>query len=70
MTPRTKKLLGALFGFPILCAYIGLAAWAGTLLPNAVWIRAPFYAFVGIAWAFPLKPVLIWMNSPASAARG
>jgi hypothetical protein len=68
MTPRTKKLIGAiviLIWLPIYSLFaMGVAVH---VLPHAPWYAALlYYALAGTLWIFPIGLMLPWMHREAA----
>ena len=64
MTPRQKKLIGAV-AIPIWIAVYALvvARLAVDILPNAHWlVELLFYALAGTVWIIPVGLALPWMH--------
>jgi hypothetical protein len=62
MTPRIKKMLGALFICVFVLMWIVLGVSLSVLVPRHPAAEFAFYAVMGVGWAFPIMPVLKWME--------
>lgn len=70
LTPRIKKLIGAVVIPVWLLVYVGVAVNVADLLA-AFWLAKLIYFFAaGIAWALPVLPLMKWMNAGSAAAEG
>jgi len=63
MTPRIKKLIGAIVMLVWLFVYIIIAAGAARhVLPHAAWyVALLYYALAGTLWIVPIGLMLPWM---------
>jgi hypothetical protein len=67
MSPRTKKLIGAI----VIVIWAPLYAFAAMiiavhLLPHAAWyVALLYYALAGTLWIFPIGLMLPWMHREA-----
>lgn len=62
MTPRIRKLVGALAILAFLAGYAVLAARIADHLPDHPAAKLIYFLVVGTAWGLPLLPLLGWMN--------
>lgn len=67
MTPRTKKLIGALVMLIWLPLYALMAMGVGVrVLPHAAWYAGLlYYALAGTLWIIPIGLMLPWMHREA-----
>jgi hypothetical protein len=70
MTPRIKKLIGAVVIMIWLPVYALFAAGVAVhLLPHAQWyVALAYYAFAGTLWIIPIGLMLPWMYRERTAA--
>ncbi|HWU25729.1 MAG TPA: DUF2842 domain-containing protein [Rhizomicrobium sp.] len=71
MTPRIKKLIGAVVILIWLPIYALAAAGIGThVLPRAYWLVALlYYALAGTLWIIPIGLMLPWMHRESTGRR-
>lgn len=71
MTPRIKKLIGAIIIVIWLPIYALVATGVAVhILPHAYWYVAVFYyAFAGTLWIIPIGLLLPWMHRDVSQDR-
>jgi hypothetical protein len=64
MSPRTKKLIGAMVLLVWIPIYALLAMSVGIrILPHAPWYASLlYYALAGTLWIIPIGLMLPWMN--------
>jgi hypothetical protein len=64
MSPRTKKLIGAMVMLVWIPVYALIAMGVGVhVLPHAHWIvTLLYYALAGTLWIIPIGLMLPWMN--------
>lgn len=70
MTPRTRKLLGAIMLIVFLTIYSLLAAAAAVVLQvNAgPWLELVYYIVAGLLWVLPAGLIIKWMSKPPKSA--
>ena len=64
MSPRTKKLIGAVVLILFVAIYaLGVMALAQPLLKGANALTSmAFYVVAGLAWIIPVLPLIAWME--------
>ena len=69
MSPRTKKLIGAMVLLVWIPVYALIAMGVGVhVLPYAHWIVSLlYYALAGTLWIIPIGLMLPWMNREPKA---
>jgi hypothetical protein len=69
MSPRTKKLIGAMVMLVWIPIYALIAMGVGVrVLPHAHWIvTLLYYALAGTLWIIPIGLMLPWMNREPKA---
>lgn len=69
MSPRTKKLIGAMVMLVWIPVYALIAMGVGVhVLPHAPWIMSLlYYALAGTLWIIPIGLMLPWMNREPEA---
>ena len=62
MSPRIRKLIGAVAMVAFMAGYIWAATLVAARLPDHQLARLAFFAVAGIAWGVPLFPLITWLQ--------
>lgn len=66
MTPRIRKLIGAVALLTLVCvwALVAMAVAQFAFASTNSWAAAIYYVVVGLGWVLPAMPLISWMLRP------
>ncbi len=62
MSPRRRKLIGAVAILLFMAAYIWIAIAVSALLPESRTVQLIYFLVAGMAWGLPLFPLITWIQ--------